>query len=264
MVSRATDNLAVPLLEVFSGIQGEGLLVGERQVFVRTVGCELGCRFCDTPASRGPAAYCRLELAPGSREFEQVANPVPLAQVAAALARLQEFPALHHSVALTGGEPLHHPNFVRALAPAARQLSLQLFLETNGTLSEALADCLEALDWVAMDLKLPSATGRGELWAEHERFLAVLQEYWRRDGRVEAFAKAVVARETSDEEIGRVASLAEAVGAGFALVLQPVTRCPGGPAPPKPRRLLQMQAQARRIHARTLVIPQVHRLMAQD
>ena len=35
--------------EVFSAIQGEAALVGERQVFVRLTGCNIRCAYCDQP-----------------------------------------------------------------------------------------------------------------------------------------------------------------------------------------------------------------------
>jgi organic radical activating enzyme len=90
--------LKARLTEVMESIQGEGLLAGCRQVFVRFSGCNLHCRYCDTPFSTRPAAYCHISPHPGRRkDVITVANPVSVAQ-------LIEFIAPYSSrwVSLTG------------------------------------------------------------------------------------------------------------------------------------------------------------------
>ena len=37
------------IAEIYRSVQGEGLLSGPPSVFVGTSGCNLRCRFCDTP-----------------------------------------------------------------------------------------------------------------------------------------------------------------------------------------------------------------------
>ena len=37
------------IAEIFRSIQGEGRLTGTESIFVRTSGCNLRCRYCDTP-----------------------------------------------------------------------------------------------------------------------------------------------------------------------------------------------------------------------
>ena len=41
----------VYIKEIFTSIQGEGLYVGEKQIFVRFCKCNLACRYCDTDFS---------------------------------------------------------------------------------------------------------------------------------------------------------------------------------------------------------------------
>ncbi|MBC8121790.1 MAG: 7-carboxy-7-deazaguanine synthase QueE, partial [Gemmatimonadaceae bacterium] len=104
------------LVEIFSAIQGEGPLVGERQLFVRTGGCDLSCSWCDSPHTHQVTGNWQAEQTPGSRDFLALHNPVTAAELLAWLERLAR-PHLHHSISLTGGEPLLHTEFLRAWLP---------------------------------------------------------------------------------------------------------------------------------------------------
>jgi len=248
------DPLA-PIFEVFSAIQGEGILVGVRQVFVRFCRCNRACRYCDTAEARAESATCAIETYSGSREFTRVANPLSVSQVEEAVAGLEDFPGLHHSVSLTGGEPLCHADFLAELCPRLRATGRATFLETNGTLPEALERIIGQLDYVAMDVKLASATGEPADWDAHRRFLAVAAA---RPTQV----KAVVSAETTDEELLRLADLVAETAPATPVVLQPVTSH-GGALTPSAAQLLDMQAGLLRRLADVRVIPQVHKLMGQ-
>ena len=46
---KLSDAGAARVVEVFSSIQGEGVCLGHRQIFVRLGGCNLHCDYCDEP-----------------------------------------------------------------------------------------------------------------------------------------------------------------------------------------------------------------------
>jgi len=247
---------SAPVFEIFSAIQGEGTLVGTRQIFVRLCGCNRHCRFCDTrEAGEDPPALCLVEQAAGSRRFARWANPFGPGLALEAIDALDVPRGLHHSVSLTGGEPLLHPGFIAALCPMVREQGLGTFLETNGTLPEALESVIETIDHVAMDIKLESATGQPTPWDDHRRFLEVA-------ATAHVQVKAIVVADTTDPELDRLAALVAAVEPATPVVLQPVTAMPGI-HPPAPMRVLAMHARLSAQLHDIRVIPQVHKLMEQ-
>src|SRR5207244_3187773 len=122
---------------------------------------------------RGPLAPARVEQTPGRADFRPLPNPAPMEQVMAAVKQLGRLP--HHSVSLTGGEPLLQARFLEEFLPALRRAGHRTFLETNGLLPDHLARVIDHLDWIAMDLKPPSCTADPlPDWLErHRSFLRV-------------------------------------------------------------------------------------------
>ena len=233
--------------EVFASIQGEGLYCGERQTFVRLAGCNLDCRYCDTPAAREPnPATCRIETSPGSGSFTELRNPLSVNTVLRACRQLGSV-----SVTLTGGEPLLQPEFAAALARGLKENGHRVHLETNGALHENLRPVLPFVDVVAMDVKIPSAAGC-ELWREHKRFLEIVSA---RGARV--FVKAIVSDKSTVKEIARCAGLIAFRDRSIPLVIQPVTGARAVPG----RRLMRLQEVALEKLEDVRVIPQCHKVM---
>ena len=245
-------SVSAHLVEVFSGIQGEGLAVGERQVFVRFAGCNLACPYCDTPEARRPVPFAQVERAPGGRDFERVANPVTPGVVASWIARL-DAERRHRAVTLTGGEPLLAAEFIAALLPLCE--GRRIYLETNGTLPDALETLVDQVDTVAMDIKLPPA-GEGADLATARAFLAIA-------ARREVVVKVVLTSETRPGDVLEAAGTVASVRRNIPLVLQPVTPVSPSVRPPPARALLDLQAQALAALDDVRVIPQIHRLMGQ-
>jgi len=246
-----TPPTELPLVEVFSSVQGEGPLLGYRQVFVRLSGCNLGCAYCDTLYT--PTEQARLEQAPGSGQFRTVPNPVALESLTSLIADwCGRTPGLHHSISLTGGEPLLHAATLVDWLPVLRQL-LPVYLETNGTLAAELERVRGHIDYLSMDFKLESAAAAGDQWERHEAFLRVARG-------LTGYAKVVVDGATAIDEIVRAARLLSRHCPEWELVLQPVTR-QGRPDIPS-HRLLQLQTAAAGEHGRARIIPQIHPLLS--
>ncbi|MDD4169767.1 MAG: 7-carboxy-7-deazaguanine synthase QueE [Desulfotomaculaceae bacterium] len=244
--------MAGSVIEIFSSVQGEGPLVGCRQVFIRLSGCNLHCVFCDTLAGAEPN-FCRIEQHPGKRDYKQALNPLTAAEVAAAAADFNL--SRHHSVSLTGGEPLLHCNFIKELAPLLQGSRHGIYLETNGTLAAELAGVIDLIDIVGMDFKLPSISGLPPLWEEHQQFLKIA-------GQKDVFVKVVAGANTLATEIETAASLIKEIDAGITMVIQPVSPA-GGVRGVAPGRLLELQSLALNILADVRVIPQTHKIMGQ-
>ncbi|MFA5150089.1 MAG: 7-carboxy-7-deazaguanine synthase QueE [Candidatus Omnitrophota bacterium] len=179
------------IAEVFDSVQGEGLYLGEKQIFVRFYGCNLGCRFCDT----------KLQ---SFMEYE----PEELFQ------ELKLYRDKYHSISFTGGEPLLQKDFLKELLKLTHKDNFKNYLETNGVLYEELKDIIEHLDFVAMDLKLPSSTGLGGFWEEHRLFLKIAAQR-------EVFLKTVVCKDTTEDDLREGLRLIRETAQQAILILQP-------------------------------------------
>ena len=234
------------LIEIFSSVQGEGKYVGYRQVFVRLTGCNLRCAYCDTKIRK--QKYCNFETSAGSMKFYRIQNPITADKVAAAAqAMINEVPT--HSISFTGGEPMLHCDFIRAVA---ERVNAKIFLETNGTLFNELERIIKNIDIISMDIKLPSVVGT-DLLENHRRFLEIAKTK-------DVYTKIVISAETTTEEFLKAVQMIAAISKDILLILQPVTPFNEVSAA-APSELLNFQALALKYLNNVRVIPQTHRLI---
>jgi len=102
----------VRIAEIYKSLQGEGLLTGTEAVFVRTSGCNLRCRWCDTPHA----------------SFKPEGEDLSVEEV---LGRTRLLGCSH--VVLTGGEPMLLAELI-PLCRGLRERRLHVTIETAGTL----------------------------------------------------------------------------------------------------------------------------------
>jgi len=233
----------VNLVEVFTSIQGEGILVGQPQVFIRCAECNLRCQFCDTPRALSIPEECNIMLV---NKKLKLSNPVAIDSL---IDLIKEDILTYSIVCFTGGEPLLKVNSLKELIYALRKrYNPQIYLETNGTLPHSLEQVIDMIDIIAMDIKLPSLTGLKSFWEEHEDFLKI-------GNKKEIFVKIVLGNQIVIEEFRKAVSLIKMVNIHIPLVLQPLEKSLSL------QELLFYQAKANRELKRIRIIPQIHKLV---
>jgi 7-carboxy-7-deazaguanine synthase len=255
--------------EIFCSNQGEGPLVGQRQVFLRTAGCSATCRWCDTRYSKVRSSHCVIHAQNGDEE-RTVPNPISAAAAARAVLDAARKDASAVAVSITGGEPLEQVEFVRDIAARCKAGGLDVYLETNGLQAEALAVVLPYVDVIAMDIKLPSATGTVS-WKRHESFLACAVSGVATGSHGGAgagvFVKVVVDDRSTEREIASAAGLVAAADPRIPFVLQPESKTlmSTKTTPEASHRLSRLLLSGRSAAAAVLenvrVIPQVHKIL---
>lgn len=134
--SAAGDERTAPaslrITEIFLSLQGESTRTGLPTVFVRTTGCPLRCRYCDTAYAFTGGRVMTLD---------------------AIVAQVTGYGVGH--VCVTGGEPLAQPG-VLALMSRLCDADLAVSLETSGAIS---LDGIDERVMKVVDIKTP---GSGE------------------------------------------------------------------------------------------------------
>ncbi len=113
----------LPVIELFTSIQGEGKYMGVPSYFVRVSGCNLRCAFkdsiCDTPyTSFNPEKSPYKTMDELVYAFKELQN---------------KFPKVNHLV-ITGGEPLLYKKDLEEFLSLVYDDEMIVTIETNGTL----------------------------------------------------------------------------------------------------------------------------------
>jgi len=150
--------LKLPVVEIFSSIQGEGYWTGRAAVFVRLAGCNLHCGFCDTDHTVKEVLT-----------VEQICDRVNL------ISRAIRF------VVITGGEPTSHGFGFDGLVDDLQVQGYLVAVETNGCYK-----FFSAPDWVTVSPKTPFETLKTQKGNE-------LKLLWTSENEAHSWAKAFTA-----------------------------------------------------------------------
>ena len=134
------------IIEIFTSLQGEGVLMGTPTTFVRFEGCNLDCNWCDTRYARSGGR----EVTVGQLIDEIENEDVPF-------------------LCLTGGEPMLQEDVVELINDLLDS-EHHVTIETNGTIPlEILPDSEDLL--ISMDVKCPSSGMSDRVHRDNMTFL---------------------------------------------------------------------------------------------
>jgi len=159
----------------------------------------------------------------------------------------------HHSISITGGEPLLQADFLRGLIPELVGDGHGIYLETNSTFPDELPGVIEHVTYVAADIKLPSCTG------EPERFDVNL-EFLKACNVGNLFVKLAVSEEFDSEEVMQAVKLVIASRRKAAVVIHPVTGR-RGEVGIGGELLLDLQRKALELYSDVRVIPRIQQFL---
>ncbi|MEM2251365.1 MAG: radical SAM protein, partial [Candidatus Hadarchaeales archaeon] len=164
-----------------------------------------------------------------------------------------------HSVSLTGGEPLMAAELAGEVAKLCKKASLPVYLETNGSVPEAMKKIVKFIDYASIDVKLPEhkSVKPGEWESLFKKELSCVRIARK---KAETFVKIVVLPNTKETTIFSVCK--EIANLDVPVVIQPVT--PVGEIKEFPRRefLLKLSEAAALAGVKDVaIIPQVHKFI---
>ncbi len=229
------------LAEIFSSVQGEGLLLGVYQIFIRLAGCNINCKYCDTK-----------DLSPREISADRIIEKV----------RQLDKDKLSESVVITGGEPLIHIDDVRLICELLKDLNYRIYLETNGSRYKELNKVIKYLDYISMDIKLPKTSGLPKpLWREHKNFLKIAFEYFKnRKGKL-LFVKSVIDNSLDMDELKRAVRIIKSISRDIPFILQPITPVYKSLPDIKKEIIYRALKIARKDLNSVRVIPQIHKII---
>ena len=105
---QVNEGTALPLMEAFYTLQGEGYYKGSAAYFIRIGGCDVGCHWCDVKESWDAAKHPSTQIQEIVEEAYQYSK----------------------TIVITGGEPLMWN--MEPLTQALKLKNMQIHIETSG------------------------------------------------------------------------------------------------------------------------------------
>lgn len=131
--------MKVRLYEIFTSVEGEGILYGTKTLFIRLAGCPFKCFYCDTPEA--------LPMDSG--------NEITIEQACSLIDKNLENNT--YKVNFTGGEPLVQNEAVLEMAKHVKSKNIPTYLESSCYDSKKFQNVLPLIDYVKIEFKTPDS-----------------------------------------------------------------------------------------------------------
>lgn len=135
-MQRTENKARARVSEIFTSIEGEGIFVGKKTLFIRFSGCHLKCRWCDTKYA--------LPLDSGTDyQIDEIKDLI-----------IKELRPFTYKVNFTGGEPLLQTEAVIELADFIKKhTNLKTYMESSCFDSELFSKVLPYIDICKVEFK---------------------------------------------------------------------------------------------------------------
>ena len=247
----------VRLYEIFTSVEGEGILYGTKTLFVRLAGCPFTCFYCDTTDALALDSGTEYTIKDATKLIDE---------------SLQDHT---YKVNFTGGDPLVQHRAVAQLAQHvhSKKENILTYLESSCFDSERFAFVLPHIDIAKIEFKTRDSeftsteqqhqkmTEQALLCLKHATSVNDYAEGKNKTATT-TYIKIVASSKTAVSEIQDLASkildvVSGCDGAISGFVIQPVY----GKSAPNLALLLEMYDAIRPIYADVRVVPQLHKLI---
>ena len=234
--------MKVRLYEIFTSIEGEGILYGTKTLFVRLAGCPFKCFYCDTKEALPMTSGKEYQIDEAKKLIEN------------------NLAKNTYKVNFTGGDPLAQSEAVSELAKFVQQKKIPTYLESSCFDSVRFAQVLPYFDFIKIEFKTVDSGFVDE--AHYSKLLENELQCLRLaiDSGKTTYIKIVISSKTKIEQFKQLLKnifdiTSKSKVAGF--IIQPTY----GISEPELTQLLDFYDAVYSYYAEVRIVPQLHKFI---